>query len=204
MMKNRHFMLGLGCGLIAGALLLQVMLIGQGSGKALYTKEQIQQAAEQVGLKVVEGDQELLTEQEWLERSGQETGLPDDGAAGQPSSPASPQQPDKPKTPDSPAQPDNGEGKPISDANTGKTNSPREPAEPQPVAVEYKIVDGTTLNGVAEGLQLAGVIADKEAFLKTAVAKKINYKVRAGTYTFREGEDYDSIISKITPKASGN
>ncbi|MDU4698679.1 MAG: hypothetical protein E6Y08_22940, partial [Paenibacillus sp.] len=66
MMKNRQFMLGLGCGLIAGALLLQLMLIGQGGNKELYTKEQIERAAVLAGLKVVEADQELLTEEEWL------------------------------------------------------------------------------------------------------------------------------------------
>ncbi|MNI93529.1 YceG-like family protein [compost metagenome] len=79
-----------------------------------------------------------------------------------------------------------------------------DPESPQPATVEYKIVGGTTLEGVAQGLEQAGVIADKSAFLKTAVSKKINYKVRAGTYRFQVGEDFDSIISKISPKASGS
>lgn len=62
----------------------------------------------------------------------------------------------------------------------------------------YKISHGSTLTGVAEGLLKAGVISDKEAFLQAAKDKKINYKVRTGTFTFEQGEDFSSIISKIS------
>ncbi|WP_068786023.1 hypothetical protein [Paenibacillus phocaensis] len=189
MMKNRQFMLGLGCGLIAGALLLQLMLIGQGGNKELHTKEQIERAAILAGLKVVEVDQELLTEEEWRERSGQASGTSADGAGDTPATPDDPVQPEVPKTPETPVTP--------------QAEGGNQPTSPQPTTVEYKIVGGTTLEGVAQGLEQAGVIADKSSFLKTAVSKKINYKVRAGTYTFEVGEDFDSIISKISPRASG-
>ncbi|WP_059045305.1 MltG/YceG/YrrL family protein [Paenibacillus rubinfantis] len=203
MMKNRQFMLGLGCGLIAGALLLQLMLIGQGGNKELYTKEQIERAAVLAGLKVVEVDQELLTEEEWLERTGQATGTPVD-ETGDAITPVVPEQPAAPTAPANPDKPGTDDGQAAPDAQTDGINGPVTPESPQPATVEYKIVGGTTLDGVAQGLEQAGVIADKSAFLKTAVSKKINYKVRAGTYTFEVGEDFDSIISKISPKSSKN
>lgn len=204
MMKNRQFMLGLGCGLIAGALLLQLMLIGQGSNNDLHSKERIERAAVLAGLKVVEADQELLTEEEWMERSG----LASDSAGNEDENgdvtPADPKQPDAPASPEAPDAPEAGEGSTSSDAKAGGTNEPASPNPPQPATVEYKIVAGTTLEGVAQGLEQAGVIEDQDAFLKTAINKKINRKVRAGTYTFQVGESYDSIISKISIKASGS
>lgn len=204
MMKNRQFMLGLGCGLIAGALLLQLMLIGQGGGKELYTREQIERAAVLAGLKVVEADQELLTEEEWLERSGEASGSAD-VAGDNPTAPVVPERPDAPKAPETPDNPKTDKGQTLPEAKDGETETsgPVDPNSPQPATVEYRIVGGTTLEGVAQGLEQAGVIADKSAFVKKAVSKKINYKVRAGTYTFEVGEDVDSIISKISPKASG-
>ncbi|MGP0583769.1 hypothetical protein [Paenibacillus timonensis] len=204
MMKNRQFMLGLGCGLIAGALLLQLMLIGQGNNKELYTREQIERAAVTAGLKVVEVDQELLTEEEWQERSGQASDMSENGTGNSPVTPVDPAKPNSPTAPDTPNNSEASDGQALSGAKTGETNQPVDPESPQPATVEYKIVGGTTLEGVAQGLEQAGVIADKSAFLKTAVSKKINYKVRAGTYRFQVGEDFDSIISKISPKASGS
>ncbi|MBM6997098.1 hypothetical protein IM700_015680 [Paenibacillus sp. DXFW5] len=204
MMKNRQFMLGLGCGLIAGALLLQLMLIGQGNNKELYTREQIERAAVLAGLKVVEVDQELLTEEEWQERSGQASDMSENGTGNSPVTPVDPTKPNSPTAPNTPNDPGASDGQALSGAKTGETSQPVDPESPQPATVEYKIVGGTTLEGVAQGLEQAGVIADKSAFLKTAVSKKINYKVRAGTYRFQVGEDFDSIISKISPKASGS
>ncbi|GIP07855.1 MAG: endolytic transglycosylase MltG [Paenibacillus macerans] len=200
MIKNRHFMLGLGCGLIAGALLLQLMILGQGGGK-IYTAEQVKQAAEQLGLKVVAADEELLTEEQWQEKAG--TGQEDGGEGVEPDVPASPKNPDAPQAPAAPAKPSSAENKPPASADAEKPQTPAKPAKPAAVSVEYKIAYGSTLAGVAEGLYKAGVITEKEAFLKAAKAKKINNKIRTGTYTFTEGEDYDSIIAKISPKASG-
>ncbi|MNI77575.1 YceG-like family protein [compost metagenome] len=66
--------------------------------------------------------------------------------------------------------------------------------------MEYKVVSGSTLTGIAEGLEKSGVISDKEAFIKRAKAKKINTKIQTGTYNFEVGEDFNSIIKKLTAK----
>lgn len=188
MIRNRQFMFGLGIGLIAGALLLQFMMIGQMQTGKLKTKEQVEQAAAALQLKVVPADQQLLTEDEWRAKAEEE-------GSGQ-TTEGNPNTPDTPVTPESPQnteEPDPG--------SVPESSAPSNPDQPvnEPVSVKYKIVAGSTLTGVAEGLLQAGVINDKDAFLKRAKDKKINYKVRTGTFTFEIGEDYDSIIGKISP-----
>ncbi|WP_059053497.1 hypothetical protein [Paenibacillus senegalimassiliensis] len=192
MIKNRHFMFGLGCGLIVGALLLQLMLIGQNMGGQLHTREQIQQAAERAGLRVSELDEELLTEEQWQERVNEDVPALEDQEQGDLETPVIPDM-NQPTDPDTPQQPEvQGED---SAGNAGQ------PAEDQAaVEVEYKIAGGTTLEGVANGLLQAGVIEDKDKFVEAAVARKINYKVRAGTYKFYVGEEFDSIIKKISTR----
>lgn len=194
MIRNRQFMTGLGIGLIVGALLLQIMMIGQGPNGKLQTKEQIEQAAAALNLKVVSADQELLTEEEWQEKAEQEQAGLDEGIESE--DPADPSNPDAPNTPGAPDDPDlpGGEGA----VSVPETTSPASPKEPDKATVTYKISHGSTLTGVAEGLLKAGVISDKEAFLQAAKDKKINYKVRTGTFTFEQGEDFGSIISKIS------
>ncbi|WP_334072957.1 MULTISPECIES: hypothetical protein [Paenibacillus] len=200
MIRNRQFMLGLGAGLIAGALLLQLMMIGQGTGK-LQTRAQIEQAAALLNLKVVAADRELLTEEEWKEKQ--------EGAGGQEANPAKePKAPNVPGTPKPPGKPETSKTPDTSkvpaasktpvEAATPKTEAPVKPQSPQKTTVTYKISSGSTLSGVAEGLEKAGVIPDKSAFLKEAKSKKINTKIRTGTFTFEPGEDITSIISKIT------
>jgi len=203
MIRNRQFMMGLGAGLIAGALLLQLMMIGQGTGK-LRTKAEVEQAAALLNLKVVEAEQELLTEEEWKkEREGE-------GTAGeqQADPPKQPKTPDAPGTPEQPVQPESSKkpetskapeaSKPPGETAAPKTETPVKPQAPQKTTVTYKISAGSTLSGVAEGLEKSGVIADKTAFLKEAKSKKINTKIRTGTFTFELGEEIGSIISKIT------
>lgn len=176
MIRNRNFMIGLGIGLIAGALLLQLMLIGQGSSSKLRTKEDVERAAALLNLKVVEQDAVLLTEEEWRAQNEQNSD-PEQGedtsSIQSPESPSSPVSPTSPTVPDSKSEEDS--------------------------YIEYKISQGTTLSGVAEGLLQAGIISDKASFLQQANAKEINYTVRAGTYQFETGEDYASIIKKLSP-----
>ncbi|RCX21279.1 hypothetical protein DFP94_10225 [Fontibacillus phaseoli] len=196
MIRNRQFMTGLGIGLIVGALLLQVMLIGQGQAGKLKTKEQVEQAAASLNLKVVERNQELLTEEEWRARS--EEALPGEGETeGGLNETKVPADPEAPNTPTAPADPEKSD--PSGSLAVPETTTPESPKEPDKGSVKYKIAYGSTLTGVAEGLLQAGVISDKEAFLKQAKAKHINKKVRTGTFTFEVGEEYNSIISKISP-----
>lgn len=207
MIKNRYFMLGLGVGLIIGALLLQIMMIGQGQPRNLSTIEQVQQAAAELNLKVVKNTEELLTEDEWKAKS-QDAVLSDeeDGKAATTLDPNEPATPESPLTPDTPQEPEGKTDSNASKADEQKTNSPdspKSPDQPEPAVVEYRIRSGATLSNVASGLKKAGVISDESAFIKKASAKGVNRKLQVGTYKFTVGEDFDSIISKITLKSAG-
>jgi len=200
MIKNRHFMMGLGIGLIVGALLLQLMMVGQGSKGKLWTKEQVEQAAALLNLKVVEHEDELLTKEEWEAQSEQATG------SDQNSQPVSEgKKADVPVDPKAPTTPDTPEATDVSVNDTSKatepelpkTDVPEEPTKPEAAEVQYKITYGNTLTNVADGLYKKGVIASKDEFIKKAKERKINAKIRTGTYSFKAGEDYDSIIDKI-------
>ncbi|WP_170308005.1 endolytic transglycosylase MltG, partial [Paenibacillus dakarensis] len=78
------------------------------------------------------------------------------------------------------------------------------PKTPEPAHVGFVISKGSNLSDVAEGLNAAGVITDKQAFIKEATKQRINSHIQTGTYTFTVGENYQSIIRKISEKPSGN
>lgn len=195
MIRNRSFMLGLGAGLIAGALLLQLMLLGQGSFNKAQTREEVERAAALLDLKVVGEHEELMTKEEWKAQEQLGSELDPDGDV---PSVADPDSPESPVSPSSPSTEDENDG-------TGSVESGlMEDLANQGSYIEYKISGGTTLSGVADGLLRAGVISDKAEFLKQANAQKINYTVRAGTYQFLAGEDYASIIKKLSPSKASN
>ncbi len=87
MIKNRSFMIGLGSGLLVSALLLQLMNAGTGANVVPQasevvkpTKEQLQEQAEALGLKLVEADDKRMTEEEWkrqmMDKSAKPQGSP--------------------------------------------------------------------------------------------------------------------------------
>ncbi|ANA83143.1 hypothetical protein C7121_17375 [Paenibacillus glucanolyticus] len=198
MIKNRTFMMGLGSGLVVGAILLQLMWIGQGStasdAKDL-TKEQLMAAAEALDMQVIEHSEELLTADQWEEKKLSERSSETEGS-------------DKAKEigtkqPDLPEQPE----KPEADGKEQKPKEVNKPAEPKtPVKanapIKVNIRAGNNLSDVASHLLSAGVIDNKQAFINKATEKKINTSIQSGTYSFTAGESYNSIITKITAKPS--
>lgn len=199
MIKNRNFMLGLGIGLIVGALLLQIMMIGEGSYRALTTVKEVQQAAAELNLKVVDNKVELLTEDEWRAKYPEDALSNGDVEKGSTVDPVQPDSPATPVTPESPVEPKTDtDSSSIKKEEEIQIDTPKSPEVPEPVVVEYRIRSGATLAGVASGLKKAGVISDETAFIKKASAKGINRKLQVGTYKFTKEEDYSSIISKIS------
>ncbi|GIP21455.1 endolytic transglycosylase MltG [Paenibacillus sp. J22TS3] len=210
-MKNRTFLLGLGVGLIAGALLLQIMLIGQGTASSqLLTAQQVKEAAQRFNLKVYDEAEKVYTAQEWEakpkeakpgEQTSPETKKPVEPKA--PSSTTDPAKPDSASAPKEPAAPD-GVDKSSTAPDTPKTTTPKQTEAPKkPETISFKISSGDTLSKVADNLKKSGIIDDKSAFIQKAVDKKSNYRLQTGTYSFEEGESAASIISKITSKPSG-
>ncbi|PJN56041.1 hypothetical protein PAEVO_27640 [Paenibacillus sp. GM2FR] len=199
MIKNRTFMMGLGSGLVIGAVLLQLMWIGQGTTAATteeITKEQLMAAAEAMDMQVFEGSEELLTAEQWEEKR-----LSDGAGESEGADPALKTGTEKPEAPQQPEKPETGVDK--------KQESPRvtNPAEPKTPAkaeahIKVNIQSGNNLSDVANSLLNAGVIDNKQAFITKATENKINTKILSGTYSFTAGESYTSIITKITTKPS--
>lgn len=188
MIKNRSFLMGLGTGIALGALILQLALIGQGAS-ATYDKtlsrEELEEQAELLNLKVYDLNEKVMTEEEWTssKSDGSSTlqGEPDpaDDSLEQPADPEVelPEESEEPEEPTS-----------------EKTSSADENSD----MVTYRVIQGATLNDVADHLSTLHVIQDKAAFLKEAKRQKINTKIQTGTYEFKQNESISSVIQKIT------
>ena len=174
MIKNRSFLMGLGIGITACAFVLQLALIGQGAAegneKNVLSRSELEEQAKTLNLKVYDAQDEVMTEEEW-------TGLQAEGAISEQTKEPQNEKPDEPKQPTS-----------------EKTTEPAESTE----IVKYKVIQGATLNDVANHLSSLHVIQDLDAFLKEANRQKINRKIQTGTYEFEQNESTSSIIKKIT------
>ncbi|MBP1175853.1 endolytic transglycosylase MltG [Paenibacillus sp. FSL M7-0802] len=214
MIKNRSFMLGMGTGLITGALLLQLAMIGQGQSQQSstdpknMTREQLEKAAAELNLQISDSSDPKMTEEEWRNKVIKEGNK----------TPVAPQKAKPAQTPATPKAPANSTSSTASKPSTstsvpqspnkpqtqrsGTTPTPNIPKQPATPQVQYSIASGSNLRSVASGLQRAGVVSDASAFEAAAKAEKINTKIRTGTYQFAKGEDFSSIITKITKKPS--
>jgi len=211
-MKNRSFMSGLGIGLIIGAILLQLMIVGEGQvsttadQSADLTRQQIEEKAKAMDLKVIESSEQLLTKEQWQQQKdeqsvdpqGKSTQLPTKAKpAIEPVQPSSPEQPEKKESESASSK--------IQSPQAQSTLPPKTPVAPAKVkaqVVEYKIKKGSNLTKIADDLEKIGVIGSSEQFIKQAVDQKINRKIRDGSYTFTKGENIESIISKIRLQSS--
>lgn len=200
-MKNAKFMLGLGVGLILGALLLQIMNMGQGAVNANLGKDEVIEAAKRLGLKIVEPTEKLLTEEEWKQQSETEekqnnNSQKDTDATNKDTNTSTAPETPKTKTttPQAPTTPTT-----PTTAQVDQTQKPASANSPTAKEIKFTIAKGDFLSDVSSGLEKAGVISSAKEFQKEAVAKKVNYKLKIGTYSFTAGEEYSSIISKIAP-----
>ncbi|WP_310829069.1 hypothetical protein [Paenibacillus pedocola] len=204
MIKNRSFMFGLGTGLIAGALLLQLMISG-GAAPSL-TKEELAQQAAKLNLTLTDPAADPQASPEPAAQAADPAGQTDDkdttvasDAASTPSpvpsaaaSPEAAVQPSAAAAPTEPAVP----SEPIQSAGT----APEAPATPQAAVsgvVAVRIPAGSTLTETAQLLTKAGVIKEQTEFLQTAISRKINAKIQYGSYNFTKGESVNSIIEKL-------
>lgn len=205
MIKNRSFMFGLGTGLIAGALLLQMMITG---GAAPLSKEKLIKEAAKLNLTVTDPSATPTATRntgetgEGTEGSGKEETaaavVPSATQSAAPASPASTPQaavePSAAAAPSEPATP----SKPASEKKP--SSAPVTPATPEVAvngSISVTIPTGSTLTETADLLVKAGVITDKNKFLQTAVSRKANTKIQNGRYSFTKGESNNVIIDKL-------
>lgn len=204
-MDKRSLWIGIGSGMIAGAILLQLATVGQ---KALsdsnlepvqpdnWTKKQLETAAKSLDMKLVGTQDELYTEAEWVLKKKQESSQMQGKSAEKPEQTTSATQPTEPKQPQEPGA---SNVKTQAQTNQPKTNTPVTPTKP---AITFKVRSGNSLAMVAENLKEAGIVDDAQAFIKAGKSQGINKKIQVGTYSLEKGESFKSIIAKITKEPS--
>ncbi|WNS44817.1 hypothetical protein [Paenibacillus sp. MMS20-IR301] len=205
MIRNRYFMLGLGAGLIAGALLLQLMFSAR---VAPLTKEELIREAARLNLTVTDPADTAAgeatpapeggTTDEPAQAAGQTpapeaTAAPSPAPAVPPEAAAEPSAAVTPLKPSAPSQPQNE----AADTGTAAPANPEAPAVSVNDAISVRIPTGITLSQTADLLAEAGVIQDKTKFLQAAVSRKANKIIQYGSYSFAKGESIDSIIDKL-------
>ncbi|KGP80954.1 MULTISPECIES: endolytic transglycosylase MltG [unclassified Paenibacillus] len=209
-MDKRSLWIGLGSGMIVGAVLLQLATVGQNAlsesnldpdvATANLTMEQLEAAAKSMDMKLVASDDELYTETEWVAKKKQESSELQGKTATAPEAAKSAEEPEQPETPQQPATNKSGN---QNEVNQPKTTEPSKPNNPEAAAtVSFKVRSGNSLAIVAGNLEKAGIVDSAQAFIKAGRAERINTKIQVGTYDLEKGESFKSIIAKITKEPS--
>lgn len=172
MLKNRPFQKGLGTGLIAGALLLQIMISVKdhttvppaeqtpAPAKTEITAELVKEKADSLHLQVYDKGVKLYGQKEL-----------DDAVA-----------------------------KAAADAKAeAEAKAKTAPVQtPGPKQINIYITPGMTAGDVGEALLKSGVIADRGAFEQALQESKLTYSIRVGLYTFHENHDLQDILKQLT------
>lgn len=206
-MDKRSLWIGLGSGMIIGAILLQLATVGQNalSDSALdsdqvaadLTKEQLEAAAKNLDMRLVDSDEELFTEAEWVLKKKQESSELQGTTAEPPKETETAETPSIPTNPEKPTSTDK-----QTQVNQPKSTEPSTPVTPKGATVSFKVRSGNSLAMVAENLEKSGIVDDAEAFIQAGRAERINKKIQVGTYALEKGESFKSIIAKITKEPS--
>ncbi|MDK8193425.1 hypothetical protein QP794_25365 [Paenibacillus sp. UMB7766-LJ446] len=209
-MDKRSLWIGLGSGMIVGAVLLQLATVGQNAlsesnldpdvATANLTMEQLEAAAKSMDMKLVASDDELYTETEWVAKKKQESSELQGKTATAPEAAKSAEEPEQPENPQQPATNESGN---QNEVNQPKTTEPSTPNNPEAAAtVSFKVRSGNSLAIVAGNLEKAGIVDSAQAFIKAGRAERINTKIQVGTYDLEKDESFKSIIAKITKEPS--
>lgn len=172
MFKNRTFVAGLGVGIIAGAILLQLMQIGDESQRKLSGGFQ-------------DGEPKLYTQAELDTKLAEEREKAINEA--EKAAPPASEKPDESPSVEAAAPPAK------EDKNDEAAEQPA--AEEKPVVKkQVRITGGMNLTDTAELLAKQQLISDKDAFIK-AMNKKT---VRAGYFIFEGNPTVEEIIRILT------
>ncbi|MUT66383.1 hypothetical protein [Paenibacillus sp. NEAU-GSW1] len=174
MLKNRNFLTGLGIGIIVGALLLQLMLIGEqsqrelgaglnGADEKLYSQAELDAAIEAERMDA----QSRQSAETATESDAKKTEAPSN-------TPAATETP-KPS---------------ATSGNTEKTK------QETPVERKVRIVGGMNLTSTAKLLFEEGIITDQSEFI--AKMKRSKKQVRAGHFLFKGQPALDEVMKVIT------
>ncbi|ANY69646.1 hypothetical protein BBD42_26535 [Paenibacillus sp. BIHB 4019] len=186
MFKNRVFLTGLGLGIIIGALLLQMMMIGESSQQKLSNRDNADAGQEEKLYSQSEVDAivEAQKATSSIKEESEATAVPSPTASPEqaPSESAAPQA-SAPASPKASAVPtDNSSAAADTDENT--------------IRKMVRIQAGTNLTAASELLAKEKLISDKAAFIrKMKQEKKL---VRAGYFLFTGNPSLEEVITTIT------
>ncbi|MFD0587555.1 hypothetical protein ACFQZE_06045 [Paenibacillus sp. GCM10027627] len=172
MFNKRSFLLGLGCGIIAGAILLQLFNLGQSS----------QDRLQEIGREIEQG----------------EGAQPGHSAAAEPSSAASPSSTSSGAQTVTPSATPASTADHVS--SSGETSSSAKPEQTKAAEEQERIViriePGTDLTSTGELLVSKGIIEDSAPFIKKMKASK--KLIRAGYFLFPKGIGAEEAIKIVT------
>jgi len=199
MFKNRYFVVGLGCGIIVGVLLLQMIMTGQNMMHTL-TKEQLEREAERQGYQLVpvnaekpsalEIDSDALVSQHDSE-DGPEL------SANVEKPVASPSHSNKVNASEQ-------EQATVEEAEVQTAASAGTAEEPgETVSKNIYIKPNTTSTAIAEQLMEAGVIADDVAFAEYIKTQQMQSKLRAGSFKFQVPSTHEQALKVLTSHPNG-
>ncbi|MFK7695807.1 hypothetical protein [Paenibacillus sp. HJGM_3] len=198
MLKNKTYLVGLGSGLILGAVLLQLMWkVDQLENKSVnlgsLTAEQVRSEAERLNLKVYTQQQveELKAKaaEDEKARLAKTAGTPTGtaagatGAAGAAATPSAPATPAPANTPTPPA------------ANTAAaTPAP----SPTPTIRSVFIPDKTDATSVANLLVQSQILTEPTKFIALLEEQKLSGRIRFGYHEFANNADVADVVRIIT------
>jgi hypothetical protein len=191
MIDKRSLLLGLGIGLVAGALLLQLMLVGREQSErladidrlsgedALYTQSEVDA--------LIAEAEERLRRQLRQEPAGEGTDA--GNAVDRPSDEGARE-----------GDPPSGAGDPAVNESGQHGEKESGDADGADSAIEVRIRPGMTLTETAELLESEGVIEDANALME--LMARMSTKIRAGYYTFTGNETLEEIRTILTSPPS--
>jgi Predicted periplasmic solute-binding protein len=205
MVDKRSLLLGLGIGLIAGALLLQLMLAGREQSERLaqigrLSGEDALYSQSEVDALIAETEARVRREYEQAAAGGgadsdQEGGSPQDDGADESGAASA----------DGGAAAEDGSGASAGGDGRQAGESPAVGAEAGAAAeaaepIDVRIKPGMTLTETARLLESKGVVDDAQALME--LMARMSTKIRAGYYTFTGNETLEEVRTIITSPPS--
>lgn len=205
MFKNRYFIMGLGCGIMIGVLLLQMIWTGQQMTPTL-SKEQLEQEAKRQGYELVIPDnnqkENLLPSSE-----GSEEQQPADAEA---DSTSSAEQLDASQKVDITAVNDKQQPEPSADnsvepAEIDKSTNVETNISPEDVkkTKQVRIKPNLTSSQIAVQLVDDGIIDNANEFEAYIIAKKKQTQLRAGYFIFDVPSSYENALTTLISHPNG-
>ncbi|MGZ9584608.1 hypothetical protein [Paenibacillus marinisediminis] len=199
MFRNRYFIVGVGVGIIVGVLLLQMILVGQQLTPEL-TREQLEQAAERQGLRLIPIDGATNKPKQ---TTTDVSGAVDKKAADESQSSTeadSDKQLEETASVEVSSAAVHVEDALLKEDTDSKSNGAIE-AEPQ--FVDIRIKPNLSSIAIAEQLEQAGVISDSDDFVSYIKDEKKQTMLRAGYFKFEVPSTNEQALKVLTSHPNG-